>query len=365
MQIRTNPFIYLFHKPIEESLTILEPFEKRYFEITNTFLLDLLDFAKTWKSATEIKKLIKSSNNKISRETFELVFSNLLEQNILIGKNHPINKIFYSSKQWFSNGWDSAFYYHLTSRDYKFLDYSKEEDVLSDRKLMQKYAKLSPPPPIYKTYKNCKFFKLPKISQRLLRLKFHSNKEHNVILTTQKLSNFLYLTFGETGSVNFPVFGKSLLKTSPSGGARHPSEAYLVLLKDINIPVGVYHYSVKKHGLELIEERNFSKFVNEIFFQLNHFPEFEPQAIIVITSLFERSMWRYREPRSFRVILFDIGHLLATLRVVSQAMGFRVLIGHGFSDEKVKEMLALEEGDERPFYFVAIGSFKNENYLKQ
>jgi hypothetical protein len=41
----------------------------------------------------------------------------------------------------------------------------------------------------------------------------------------------------------------AVLKTSPSGGARHPIEAYVLVRRVTGIRPGVYHYSVKRHAL--------------------------------------------------------------------------------------------------------------------
>ncbi len=71
-------------------------------------------------------------------------------------------------------------------------------------------------------------------------------------------------------------------------------------------------------------------------------------------------MWRYREPRSFRVILFDIGHILETLSIVADKLGFELLISQAFDDQKAQKLLKLNPGKEPIFYSVLIGK-KNLN----
>ena len=46
-------------------------------------------------------------------------------------------------------------------------------------------------------------------------------------------------------------------------------------------------------------------------------------AAVVFTSLVERAMWRYRDPRSFRAILVDVGHAVMAYRHVARTLGFR------------------------------------------
>jgi len=50
-------------------------------------------------------------------------------------------------------------------------------------------------------------------------------------------------------------------------------------------------------------------------------------------------MWRYREPRSYRVVLHDVGHLAETASVVSHALGHSLLCAYGFADRALHELL--------------------------
>ena len=50
-------------------------------------------------------------------------------------------------------------------------------------------------------------------------------------LPLETVSQLLYLVWGVTGYRYSPRFGKLFHKTSPSGGARHPGEVYLMALR--------------------------------------------------------------------------------------------------------------------------------------
>ena len=47
----------------------------------------------------------------------------------------------------------------------------------------------------------------------------------------------------------WPPDGRMPLKTSPSGGARHSIEAYVVVRRVAGVPAGVYHYDAAAHAL--------------------------------------------------------------------------------------------------------------------
>jgi len=82
---------------------------------------------------------------------------------------------------------------------------------------------------------------------------------------------------------------------------------------------------------------------------------FEPAAVVILTSVFERNMFRYREPRTFRTILLDIGHVVFTLELACAALGLQFYPQHGVDDLAVERLLGLEGLDEGVMYAVAIG----------
>ena len=71
----------------------------------------------------------------------------------------------------------------------------------------------------------------------------------------EDFSILLLWTWGHTHLLTDPQVGQYVLKTSPSGGARHPTEVYPVVLRVDGVEPGLYHYSVKNHGLELLRGR--------------------------------------------------------------------------------------------------------------
>lgn len=358
MKVKTNPVLFIYYNPEESCLTILDPYAKRHFVLQNQSLIRLFAYAKKEKSIAQLIDFLNEQFEKPSKSKARKIICDLLKKKIFVGKDDLIyiRKLQHERKEWLNHNWLSAFYYHLLSRDYPFLDYSKREHSIEDFKLMESYSNRWLPPSNYKDYPKRKKYKFILDKDLLVKLIYpvsvinYSKKK----LDVANLSLLLYLTFGQTGFLTFPILGKGLLKTSPSGGARHPTEAYLILLKEVGFPKGIYHYSVRSNAIELIRPLKGSSKINEIFFQLNLYPSSRPKAIIVLTSLVERAMWRYREPRSFRVIFFDIGHLIATIRVVAASLGLHIIIGDGFNDAEVKKILGLRAFDEQPLNFIAL-----------
>ncbi len=359
MKYKFNPFITLYYSLEKQTLVLFEPVKKKLFEIGKNLLLGLMQSGDNGLSKHEVEEKIKKLLKVRKVQSSELV-ENLIRSGILLKQNNLLKSIEKKKEEWFSYGWGSSFYYHLASKDFKFLDYSKISEILKDQDLMKEYVKESKPPAIYKEYKKGKFY--PLIDPKKLKpIKFSPNSKIIGEVNLESLSYILYYTFGEIFSARFPIVGKILAKTSPSGGARHPSEAYVLALKDIGVPKGVYHYSVKRNGLEFLRRIDEEEELTKQFYKTTHIQDFNPEVIIVVSSIFERNMWRYREIRTFRVIFFDIGHLLSTLRIIVGSLGLDVLINHSFNDSYVQKLLNLTSGRERPLYCAIIGNNKKEH----
>ena len=97
------------------------------------------------------------------------------------------------------------------------------------------------------------------------------------------------------------------LRAQPSGGARFPLEAYILSLKKENeIALGVYHYGVRNHALDILRLRDFSEKDISAFFT---YPWAQQCSMaVVITAVFHRSTMKYGE-RSYRYALIEAGHI--------------------------------------------------------
>jgi hypothetical protein len=68
---------------------------------------------------------------------------------------------------------------------------------------------------------------------------------------------------------------------------------------------------------------------------------FEPEAVLVITSVFTRNMYRYREPRTFRTVFLDAGHLIATADATAGSLGISTFFHHAVNDREVERELGI------------------------
>jgi SagB-type dehydrogenase family enzyme len=157
-----------------------------------------------------------------------------------------------------------------------------------------------------------------------------------------RLSRFLYASYGLTGMI--PTQGEPhYLRSAPSAGGLYPAELYLLSRGTPFLPPGLYNYQAKTHSLMHFWESDlWTKLQAACFWN----PTLEAtQMALVVSSVFERSAWRYQD-RAYRRICLDSGHLLGNLELAGAMTDFRPHLIGGFADEAVNQTLYLEMGEE-------------------
>lgn len=163
-------------------------------------------------------------------------------------------------------------------------------------------------------------------------------------VTLDHLNFIINMTFAQTDKVNMYATGAHLRKPVPSGGARHPTEAYVLVNEGVeDIEPGCYHYNVKAHRLDKLDvsERHLKKAMTAASL-LPRVRSRPVAAAIVHTCIFERSMFRYRESRSYRVMNFDLGHLHANEIIAAKMLGLPFSECYSVSEREIESILCLD-----------------------
>lgn len=136
-------------------------------------------------------------------------------------------------------------------------------------------------------------------------------------------------------------------KLHPSGGARHPTEAYLTLSTAVG-QLLAGHYHIQTLPLELVAlpipfaERD----IYELEPTSNRAP-FEIFAVLTLTSCFSRNRYRYRESRTYRTVHMDVGHILSNVETLAQALSLDIFVAYTWDSdfsETLTGVSSLEEG---------------------
>lgn len=211
----------------------------------------------------------------------------------------------------------------------------------------------------FKSYPRLPQIKLEKVNIREEKLfsiikKRRSEREFKEKdISLEKISKILYFSSGIRNYNNIKNDFNKSLRMYPSAGARYPLEIYPVILRSGEIPLGAYHYDVKRNNIELLLKRNFrQEFDSEI---TNQNWIRKSGMIIIITAVFPRTIIKYKD-RGWRYIFFEAGHIAQNIHLISTLLKLKCCAIGGFKDEKVTELLDLNSKSELPLYLIALGN---------
>ncbi|RYH71174.1 MAG: SagB/ThcOx family dehydrogenase [Alcaligenaceae bacterium] len=150
-------------------------------------------------------------------------------------------------------------------------------------------------------------------------------------------------------------------RSSPSAGALQTCEAYLIARNVGEIQSGIYHYRSHLQNLgriqDLPEDFSFGELLGGQMFAD------DLSAVIVITGRFDKLMWKYKQSRSYRVALFDAGHLSQTTQLLATGLGVRTWPTAAFYDDELSELLLLtNEHNEYPLLVIGLGTGPNNPF---
>jgi SagB-type dehydrogenase family enzyme len=216
-----------------------------------------------------------------------------------------------------------------------------------------------PPPPFVKRYPARTRRQLPPprptqdaFTRALLARKTHREFSGEAV-PLEAVSTLLYYTWGVTGQVMSPVFGPLPHKTSPSGGARHPGEVYLVALDVDGLAPGIYYYNGHRHHLHLLRRGRFRRQLLDYSVGQTHVAQ--AAAVFLMTAYFPRSMWKYKSPRAYRVVTLDAGHLAQTFCLAAAWLGLAPFTTAALRDTAIEAALDIDGIGESVLYLAGVG----------
>jgi SagB-type dehydrogenase family enzyme len=321
----------------------------------------LLIFMGHWRSIDEVIVFMEETMN-LSYEDAHVAIQHLMDLGFLVSDEEAQHKYLSSNyDKWCEKGWQDALLYHWHTNLIPKTDYEADPNGIDDARRMLEKVRAEKPPSNYKEIQGTHRIQLLKKSElkhKTLDKVFEDwvgSKRDKGPLSFEEFSWLTYLAYGQTAVKKLPITGEHVAKTSPSGGSRHPTEVYPLILDVQNINQGLYHYNVKENCLELIKEGNFEEFIRKYILTHPKRPAFRPTVIFIYSTYIDRSMFRYRESRSYRVIHFDLGHLMQTTAFLASSIGRSSYREYAFNDSAIDEFLNIDGLMESVMAFTVIG----------
>jgi SagB-type dehydrogenase family enzyme len=161
-------------------------------------------------------------------------------------------------------------------------------------------------------------------------------------------------TWGQTGWLDGGVLGPLVVKTSPSAGARHPIECYVLAWRVKGLAPGLYHFNVRKDGLERLRGGDF----RDLAVRMAGGQAWVRGAafLCVMTAVADRVFWKYASADAYRLFLLDAGHLAQTFVLLATASGLGGFTTAAMSETRIERALGLDGVGEFPVYLCGAGT---------
>ena len=172
-------------------------------------------------------------------------------------------------------------------------------------------------------------------------------------VSLDNVSRLLQTTWGIQGYFETNVFGRLPYKTSPSGGARHPGEVYLMALNVDGLEKGMYYYQANHHRLARLPAKVSSRVASEYCAGQPYFGK--AAALFIMTAVFARTMWKYGRARAYRVVLLEAGHLCQTFCLTATRLGLAPFCTAALKDTLIEKDLGIDGISESVVYVAGVG----------
>jgi SagB-type dehydrogenase family enzyme len=241
-------------------------------------------------------------------------------------------------------------FFHMASRDVPF---SSPQQVsrrarLADRDRM---------PPATKRYPGSETIALPRPQgtsefPQVLKARRTWRRYSASPVTLDELATLLGFSAGVQSWVGTGRL-RSPLKTSPSGGARHSIECYVVSRNVAGLKPGVYHYAGHTHTLEKLRGAVPRKRMKAYLPHSAYFAS--ASAMVFFTAVFERILWRYPYSRAYRAALVEAGHVCQTFCLTATWQRLAPYCVMGLADTLIEQDLGIDGISESVLYAAGVG----------
>ncbi len=142
------------------------------------------------------------------------------------------------------------------------------------------------------------------------------------------------------------------LRTVPSGGARHPFETYLLVIRVDGVQPGLYRYLPLEHKLCLL--RVDPDLVAQVHEASGRQYVLDSAVVFLWTAIPYRTEWRYGFLAP-KIIAQDAGHLCQNLYLAAEAIGAGTCALDAYDQRAADAVLGLDGEEEFTVYMAPVG----------
>lgn len=342
---RRSPFIvsYWLGKHL-----VFENFSTRRRIIADPITSTILDFFHSGRTLRDFFNRFKEYDPSSLGRSVDL----LVQHSMLELSSEKRDRSLLAHKAW--GHWNpAAGFFHFSTKDVDF-----EPDSDAGFAFLQRLARIHPKPPPVKRYPRAKKIQLvwPRVDSEFPRVLISRRtwrKFSKKPVDLSALGALLGLTWGVQGWVEVPRVGSLAIRTSPSGGALHPIEAYLLVRNVRGLRPGLYHYDGAAHCLALLRRGASSRQI--VRYLEGQWWFGDASFVVFMTAVFARTQWKYDYPRAYRAVLMEAGHLCQTFCLTATWLGLGPFCTIAFNDSSIERMLGVDGISESALYAAGAG----------
>jgi SagB-type dehydrogenase family enzyme len=308
---------------------------------------DVLNFFEDWKSLADLQEYKPAVESPVLQQLVDA----LVKVSLVHRADQPLPDAERAMGR--LDRWNpEAGFFHSATKNVQYV-----ESATVERELLA-LAENEPMPPAIKRYPGSHTVTLPPptvdgpfADVLLARRSWRRFGEGTIPLAT--FSNLLGLTAGVQQWVDVPGQGRVALKTSPSGGARHSIEVYVLAWRIDGLAAGLYHYAPDIHALESVQAGLGSSRVPSYLPEGGYWTD--ACALVLFSSVYERETWRYHYSRAYRAPLVEAGHLCQTFCLLATSYGLAPFCAMALGDKAIEQDLQLDGISESVLYAAGVG----------
>ena len=345
LSFRRSPYIVSYW---QGGRLVFENYATRVRISTAPIVCEVLNFFSDRRTVESLCRHL----NQFTPSSLRSATASLVRQTFLESSDRKENPIERSMQSW--QHWNpAAGFLHFSTKD---VAYESDPSVL--RTHLRQLIRAQPRTTAVKRYRYAKQIALPQprtegefprvLTERRTWRRFSSDA-----ISAADLGTLLGLSWGVQEWAQAPGLGRFPLKTSPSGGALHPIEAYVLARNVEGISPGWYHYDAERHKLEFLRRGATGKQITDYLAGQEWFSG--AAAVVMMTAVFPRTQWKYKFARAYRAVLAESGHLCQTFCLVATWLGLAPFCTIALADSRIEKDLGIDGVTESVLYAAGVG----------
>jgi SagB-type dehydrogenase family enzyme len=315
--------------------------------VVSSAIPSMLDFFADWCTIRSFARKAQLSTREAGRRVAAMVVDGVLEAST--DRARRLKESAMARWEFWNPG---AGYFHSATRDARYVDPTEGEHTLAEK------ARTVRVPPQVKRYPGAPSHSLPRVDG--------SGAFASVLLDRRTWRQFskrplplesLSTLLGLSGGIHHwaTVHGQPdlPLKTSPSGGSRHPIEIYVWARRVAGLSAGFYHYACDRHRLEFVKSQ--PRRVSVERYLPTQFWYEEAPLLVFFSAVYARYQWKYSHPRAYRATLIEAGHQCQTFCLTATSLGLAPFCAMALADSEIESVLGLDGISESVLYAAGAG----------